>query len=147
MRVMKIKKLSLEEIEQPSSNAPVQTDALEVSSTAEEVESTSEENTEQAEALEARYLVLEGMLQDWLKAGKLTPKMLHQTHEALPELGIVNGVKTHEARYTLALEGILAQFTITFNQMSEEDQREHQKDFNKMLDDQVAMVTRYKATM
>ena len=131
MRILRQNKLSLEEIEQPTSDAP------EVSSTA-EIESTSEANTDadvaNAEAIESRYLVLESMLQDWAKAGKLTPLILRQAHESLPQLKIAHGIRTHEERYQLAMEGILAQFKLAYSEMTPELREEHEAEHAKIVD-------------
>jgi hypothetical protein len=118
---MKINVLSLESTEDDLSSVDPANVDNEVESTAEtedlestaEVESTGEDTSEedaadeeQAEALEAQFIVLEDLIQSWQAAGKLTPKMLHQASESLPELKITNGGRTHEQRYSLAMEGV-----------------------------------------
>jgi hypothetical protein len=120
---MKINVLSLESTEDDLSSVDPANVDNEVESTAEtedlestaEVESTGEDTSEedaadeeQAEALEAQFIVLEDLIQSWQAAGKLTPKMLHQASESLPELKITHGRYTHEQRYSLAMEGIVS---------------------------------------
>jgi hypothetical protein len=130
MRTIRINRLNLEELDQPSSDAP----ESEIESTAEDISADMDGDVAQSEALEARFLVLEDLFNSWSAAGKLTPVVLRQVNESLPELKITHGKRTHEERYSLAMEGIASKILDSIKKLFSDNEKSQPADNFILLD-------------